>query len=692
MVNSNMAIEEIELKGDGSSDIYTLTLDPNGGYIQDWENPQSNRYVTSPYKIMDVRFNETLPSFPQPPKRRGYTFCGWFKTESGYWTPSRSEDTGTTKYPYKDQIELTGDTVWEWKRDATFEARWEPELEQLTWIGNGGVWNDNVSRQIDENVQFGYVIGGLASFTTPPTRRGYSFAGWFTHPIQGTQVDAYDTVQGNATYYAHWKLETYAITYNLNGNGKLPSDAPHSYNITELPITIPQPQETPTHRFIEWEPIGEIPNDEIGDKEFSAIWEQKTYCVQFDSNNGFGQMDNQTGMGCNLRVQLSSNLFTNTVLVRFNANEGTSDLTEILSTKEFLGWAKEPDQEIQYRDQAYVKNLTTVDNVICLYAIWGRNYDGLLLPEASRPGYTFENWHTSIEGGVDVGGAGDWYVPEPQEHDSDKFTVNLYAHWKPIPYTVRFVKENGEEDYVVSNVIYGTRFGDIRPVNPEKASTVEWNYEFLNWKLDGEDIQDDYLIKGDLVVKAVYEQSDRLYKVVFLKQDGITKISEHDVKYMEYVSFPEPPSEPGYEFQHWIIVGPENGRIGDSTQAVVDVVGNVDIKAIYERITRPAPYCTQFKDGRGNEYDSNQNLVPEANATFYNLEYGLEYPGKRIISTPSQTPPIYEEAGNLYGFDYWKQVSDTESPDEIRGEPGTPVEVVDDVEYEAQYKVVGRTA
>lgn len=52
MVNSNMAIEETELKGDGSSLDYVLTLDPNGGFIKDCDNPQDNsRLTTKPYRV-----------------------------------------------------------------------------------------------------------------------------------------------------------------------------------------------------------------------------------------------------------------------------------------------------------------------------------------------------------------------------------------------------------------------------------------------------------------------------------------------------------------------------------------------------------------------------------------------------------------------------------------------------------------
>lgn len=54
-------------------------------------------------------------------------------------------------------------------------------------------------------------------------------------------MDANTTVKGPATYYAHWKMQTYAITYNMNGHGAAPYGAKTTYTIAELPYVIPNP-------------------------------------------------------------------------------------------------------------------------------------------------------------------------------------------------------------------------------------------------------------------------------------------------------------------------------------------------------------------------------------------------------------------------------------------------------------------
>lgn len=216
---------------------------------------------------------QTLNNLPKNPRRKGYTFAGWFKTKSGFW--SRQDE-----YPYKDQASLNDSTVWEWNRDITFEARWVPDTFQLTWDANGGRLDELGNQSIVVvDAPFNTVIGGAQSsdgtycYNVVPTREGYVFLGWFDDPVVGNQVNPYGTVEANATYYAHWEPETYSISYDLGGHGTLPEAAPISYNVTQLPMTIPEPEETPTHRFSGWTPSSGIPEGTTGDQEFAARWE-----------------------------------------------------------------------------------------------------------------------------------------------------------------------------------------------------------------------------------------------------------------------------------------------------------------------------------------------------------------------------------------------------------------------------------
>ena len=185
MVNSNMAISEIELTGSGESQTYVLRLDPNGGYIDDESRVDGFR-TTQPY-VVNVELNKSIGNLPTP-VRPGYTFNGWVIVQDGFWPQM-------TTYPYKSQIQLTNNMTWRWKQDATFWARWNPVNCTLTWDSNGG----STATKVDRNVKYGSILGSLNSINIIPTRAGYTFLGWFTHPTHGVQVGKYTRVEMQKT-------------------------------------------------------------------------------------------------------------------------------------------------------------------------------------------------------------------------------------------------------------------------------------------------------------------------------------------------------------------------------------------------------------------------------------------------------------------------------------------------------------
>jgi uncharacterized repeat protein (TIGR02543 family) len=85
-----------------------------------------------------------------------------------------------------------------------------------------------------------------------PTRTGYTSNGWYTAQTGGTKVDANTPVTGNATYYARWTINTYAVAFNTNG-GSLPSGV--ASTVTRVYNTAVGTLPTPTragHLFSGW--------------------------------------------------------------------------------------------------------------------------------------------------------------------------------------------------------------------------------------------------------------------------------------------------------------------------------------------------------------------------------------------------------------------------------------------------------
>ena len=129
---------------------------------------------------------------PTTPSRDGYTFQGWYTSETG-------------------GSQVTDSTTYTTAGPSTYYARWEADQYTITWdLGDGTT--ETTSQIFGEKLVLPAVT---------PSRTGHTFAGWYTEKEGGTRVDAstvYDTV-GPTTYYAQFAAERYTITWDL-GDGQ----------------------------------------------------------------------------------------------------------------------------------------------------------------------------------------------------------------------------------------------------------------------------------------------------------------------------------------------------------------------------------------------------------------------------------------------------------------------------------------
>ncbi len=87
------------------------------------------------------------------------------------------------------------------------------------------------------------VICGKTYGTLPtPTRRGYTFAGWYTAKSGGSRIGSSSVVRTtrNQTLYARWKLVKYKIQYRL-GKGKNSRSNPAGYTVASRTIVLKNP-------------------------------------------------------------------------------------------------------------------------------------------------------------------------------------------------------------------------------------------------------------------------------------------------------------------------------------------------------------------------------------------------------------------------------------------------------------------
>ena len=75
-----------------------------------------------------------------------------------------------------------------------------------------------------------------------PTRRGYTFAGWYTAKSGGSRIGSSSVVRTtrNQTLYARWKLVKYKIQYRL-GKGQNSRSNPAGYTVTSRTIVLKNP-------------------------------------------------------------------------------------------------------------------------------------------------------------------------------------------------------------------------------------------------------------------------------------------------------------------------------------------------------------------------------------------------------------------------------------------------------------------
>ena len=157
--------------------------------------------------------------------------------------------------------------------NLTVTAQWSPDIYAITYNLDGGTASGNPDF---------YTVESAAITLNQPTRIGYTFTGW-----SGTNLTGEDNLTvtiptgsiGNRSYTAHWSLNTYSITYDLDGGTAFGN--PDSYTVESAAITLNEPTKA-GYVFTGWsgtDLVGEdnltvtIPAGSIGDRRYTAHWE-----------------------------------------------------------------------------------------------------------------------------------------------------------------------------------------------------------------------------------------------------------------------------------------------------------------------------------------------------------------------------------------------------------------------------------
>ena len=174
---------------------YTITYNANGGEIAS----------TTTEVVFGASF--TLNTIT----KRGYNFDGWY---------------------YGDAVVTDG--IWNIASDVTLDAKWTATVYTISCDLGGGYF--------DSTVPTAYTVEDNDITIPAATRPGYTFVGWTGTDIttQTREITISSNSIGNREYVANWTLDSYTITYILNG-GTNGANNPETYNVTSDTITFENP-------------------------------------------------------------------------------------------------------------------------------------------------------------------------------------------------------------------------------------------------------------------------------------------------------------------------------------------------------------------------------------------------------------------------------------------------------------------
>ena len=447
--------------------------------------------------ITEVTYEEMLPQIEEElPTREGYTFMGWYgNADYKKGVMYYNERNEPTKY-FTQRKNIRLYAGWKLNKEESKPTIESKKNYNVTLELNGGEGStpSNVSVRYDELMP---AING-----NMPTRKGYTFTGWYDNPDYtkgkiyyneyNTAINHYD-VKKDITLYAGWSknrvIMSYKIMFDATTNGGTGGQInPVMVKTGErLPeITSVAPERT-GFTFVGW---------------YDSVNNGKVY---YDRNGKARTTFNET-KNVILYAQYKANRYN----ITFNANEGTGEVPTVAyaaygyrvpkidnvvpsrSGYTFLGWYDNPDytKGISYygaKNERAIKFEKTSD--VVLYAGWSKILEekytvtfnaneglggqtesisvkkGASMPSINtkspkKLGYKFNGWYDSPSGGKKYY---DSSCKSVSKYDKSSGTT-LYAQYSPITYKINYKLNGG----TASNVSSATYDKVIKINNPTK--------------------------------------------------------------------------------------------------------------------------------------------------------------------------------------------------------------------------------
>ena len=414
--------ENITLYAKWTLKTYTVSYNANGGSGA----PSSQ---TKDYGVT-LQLSTTVPT------KTGYNFLGWAETSSA------------TAAAYSAGGNFTKNA------DTTLYAVWSANTYAVSYLDNAG--GDPVTNMPAAQTKTHGTNLTLSS--TRPTRTGYTFSTWNTAADgTGTDYSPGATYTGNSslTLYAVWTINTYTVSYNMNGGDGTIANQTKTYNVA-LTLSSTVPTRT-NYTFMGWSESNTavVPTYLAGgsftnnaNTVLFAVWRLNLYTVSYNANGGTGAPASQTK--------------THGVDLTLSSTEPTR------SGYAFFGWATSSSAttaEYQPGDTF------TTDANTTLYAVWralytvSYNSDGgtpvpytqtkiegvdLVLSDIvpEKAGYTFDEWQ---DGSSNTYAPGDTYSTDADLALTAQWTATSLPKYEFSRYIANYGLFLMHNCYVVEN-------------------------------------------------------------------------------------------------------------------------------------------------------------------------------------------------------------------------------------------------
>lgn len=582
--------------------VYFLTYDGNEGK----DETGSSVYVqTSNDQGQFTISDNILPKIQDAPGfiREGYVFKGWADSEGTTYTVGGEYTPGGDLKIY---------AQWAKACVITFDPNYP--------VGATGSSINMDKQQIE--------IGTSANLNENLfTCSGYRFDGWKDADENAYADRANFTANSdNVTLRAQWK-PIYLITYNPNNKttdfyeDSLDKDSatPHYVRSDAFwGITFPG------YDFLCWntEQDGTGTEYNIGyeltptaDVTLYAQWART---ITFNDNLG------------------SSTPTTQKITVGSPTNLTPNGFSYTDDTKSFVGWttvANPTDKTIEYTDGSSV-TLTGDDatDITNLYAQWGipctvhfkANYpegatgtsgsmNDLVVGKGFKTpinngylftGHTFKGWNTQPDGTGVQYDANSISLDDSYAEDE----ITLYAQWEDIPYTIKFMSEDGSTEIGTVTCTYGNT-PSFTGTNPTKEKTDNNVFVFDGWSKEtystGSVLSTLPEVKADAIYYAHFKSYLRYYSVTASVSDSEGGSVSGSGNYeWESNAIVKVTLNTGYRVKKWTVDGTDVASTA-TTYTIENVKDSHDVQVVLEKV----PHTITVSATEGGQATVQDNLV-----------------------------------------------------------------------------------